>query len=199
MGRYRRSVRTRAPCACRRPWPAEDSTEPAMTLAPPPQRQDVGRQSTSSPPRSTTLPGGSACRSRRCQRSSGGTCPAPMPISSMKRRSPLAAAASARARELQERYHRASLEGGDARAILQELIGDLGEDVEVGLRVDGGLVGQVPELQGLGADVDRSATVVVGCRSGAVDRLAAGVVRTRRCGGPVRHRAVSSPRMPGRG
>lgn len=44
---------------------------------------------------------------------------------------PELAAASARARELQDRYHRASLEGGDARAILQELIGDLGEDVEV--------------------------------------------------------------------
>lgn len=44
---------------------------------------------------------------------------------------PELSAASRRARELQERYHRASISGEDARQILDELIGDLGEGVEV--------------------------------------------------------------------
>lgn len=44
---------------------------------------------------------------------------------------PELSAASRRARELQERYHRASISGEDARQILDELIGDLGEEVEV--------------------------------------------------------------------
>lgn len=44
---------------------------------------------------------------------------------------PELSAASRRARELQERYHRASISGEDARQILDELIGDLAEGVEV--------------------------------------------------------------------
>lgn len=42
------------------------------------------------------------------------------------------AAASRRARELQDRYHRASVSGSpDAAALLVELVGELGEDAEV--------------------------------------------------------------------
>lgn len=44
---------------------------------------------------------------------------------------PELSAASRRARELQERYHRGSLSGEDAAEILAELIGELGEGVEV--------------------------------------------------------------------
>lgn len=44
---------------------------------------------------------------------------------------PELSAASRRARELQDRYHRASIAGDGAAEILAELIGGLGEDVEV--------------------------------------------------------------------
>ncbi|MFX4286825.1 sugar O-acetyltransferase [Janibacter sp. G349] len=46
---------------------------------------------------------------------------------------PELAAASARARDLQDRYHRATLDadGEDPRALLAELVGELGEDVEI--------------------------------------------------------------------
>ncbi len=44
---------------------------------------------------------------------------------------PELSAASRRARELQERYQRASLSGEGGAEILAELIGELGEDVEV--------------------------------------------------------------------